>query len=76
MAFLWSHLLLLLGYLLKYQAQLQVKKTDFVRNNEETEKRKNRYSPILLLPRNKFSRIEKLLSGGILDAEIRRACIS
>ena len=39
-AFLWSHLLLLLRYLLKYQAQMQVKITEFGRTNEKTKKRK------------------------------------
>ena len=38
-AFLWSHLLLLLRYLLKYQAQMQVKITEFGRTNEKTKKR-------------------------------------
>ena len=37
---------------------------------------KNRYSKIVLLPRSKFSRIEKLLSESILDTAIRKVYIS
>ena len=44
----------------------------FVRNNEKTDKRKNRYNKIVLLPRSQPSRVEKLLSEAILNAKITK----